>query len=63
MDSMIVLALEASLVGGVALCLVGSVVLFLAEDLGWLLVKAGQVFLAAFCTMVTIILGAAVVLA
>jgi len=49
MDDMIRIALELMLIGGVVLALVGSVVLFLHEGLGFLMVRLGTLSMLAFC--------------
>jgi hypothetical protein len=49
MDDMIRIALELMLFGGVVLALVGSVVLFLHEEIGSAMVQLGTASLVAFC--------------
>ena len=55
MDDMIRIALELMLFGGVVLALVGSVVLFLHEGLGLLMVRLGTVSMLAFCAVAAFI--------
>jgi hypothetical protein len=55
MDDMIRIALELMLIGGVVLALVGSVVLFLHEGLGFLMVRLGTLSMLAFCMVAAFI--------